>query len=50
MLPKNQGVVLVDTKRSSEKRFHKFEQDWNDTLQVMRSIAARVSVTGAKPG
>ena len=44
-----QGLVFVDTKRSSEKRFHKFEQDWNDTLQVMRSIAARVSAPGAKP-
>lgn len=41
--------MFVDTKRSSEKRFHKFEQDWNDTLQVMRSIAARVSALGAKP-
>lgn len=49
LLPKNQGLVFVDTKRSSEKRFHKFEQDWNDTLQVMRSIAARVSALGAKP-
>jgi hypothetical protein len=50
LLPKSQGLVFVDTKRSSEKRFHKFEQDWNDTLQVMRSIAARVSASGARPG
>lgn len=50
LLPKNQGLVFVDTKRSSEKRFQKFEQDWNDTLQVMRSIASRVSAPGAKPG
>ena len=49
LLPKNQGLVFVDTKRSSEKRFQKFEQDWNDTLQVMRSIASRVSAPGAKP-
>lgn len=40
----------LHTKRSSEKRFQKFEQDWNDTLQVMRSIASRVSAPGAKPG
>lgn len=50
LLPKNHGLVFVDTKRSSEKRFQKFEQDWNDTLQVMRSIASRVSAPGAKPG
>lgn len=50
LLPKNQGLVFVDTKRSSEKRFQKFEQEWNDTLQVMRSIASRVSAPGAKPG
>jgi len=49
LLPKNQGLVFVDTKRSSEKRFQKFEQDWNNTLQVMRSIASRVSAPGAKP-
>lgn len=49
LLPKNQGLVYVDTNRSTEKRFHKFEQDWNDTLQVMRSIAARVSAPGVKP-
>ena len=49
LLPKNQGLVFIDTKRSSEKRFQKFEQDWNDTLQVMRSIAARVSAPEVKP-
>jgi hypothetical protein len=49
LLPKNQGLVFVDTKRSSEKHFQKFEQDWNDTLQVMRSIASRVSAPDAKP-
>ncbi|TMS59810.1 phospholipase [Imbroritus primus] len=49
LLPKNQGLVFVDTKRSSEKRFQKFEQDWNDTLQVMRAIASRVSAPGIKP-
>lgn len=48
-LPKNQGLVYIDTKRSSERRFQKFEQDWNDTLQVMRSIATRVSAPGVKP-
>jgi hypothetical protein len=42
-------LVFVDTRRSSEKRFHKFEQDWNDTLQVMRAIAARGSAPGMKP-
>ena len=35
LLPKNHGLVFVDTKRSSEKRFQKFEQDWNDTLQPL---------------
>lgn len=49
LLPKNQGLVFFDAKHSSEKRFHKFEKDWNDTLQVMRSIAARVSAPGVKP-
>lgn len=49
LLPKNQGLVFVDTKRSSEKRFQKFEQDWNDTLQVMRSIAERVSAVAVRP-
>lgn len=49
LLPKNQGLVFVDTKRSSENRFNKFEKDWNETLQVMRSIAARVSIPGGKP-
>lgn len=48
-LPKQHGLVFVDPKRSSEKRFHKFEQDWNETLQVMRSIAARVSASGVRP-
>lgn len=49
LLPKNQGLVFIDTKRTSEKRFQKFEQDWNDTLQVMRSIAERVSDAAVKP-
>ncbi len=49
LLPKNHGIVFVDTKRSSEKRFQKFEQDWNETLQMMRSIASRVSTPDAKP-
>lgn len=49
LLPKNQGLVFIDTKRGTEKRFQKFEQDWNDTLQVMRSIAERVSQFGTKP-
>lgn len=49
LLPKNQGLVFVDTRRSSEKRFQKFEQDWTDTLQVMRAIAARVSASHVKP-
>lgn len=43
LLDKNRGLVFVETKRSTEKRFRKFEQEWNDTLQLMRSIAARVS-------
>lgn len=50
LLPKNQGLVFVDTKRSTEKRLHKFEEDWNNTLQVMRAIAARVAAPGVKPG
>jgi len=50
LLPKNHGLVFVDTKRSSEKRFQKFEQDWNDTLQVMRSIASRVSAPRRQTG
>lgn len=49
LLPKNQGLVFIDTKRSSEKRFDKFEKDWNDTLQIMRNIATRVSAQGVKP-
>lgn len=49
LLQKNQGLVFIDTKRSSEKRFRQFEQDWNNTLQVMRSIAARVSAPDVKP-
>lgn len=49
ILPKNQGLVFVDTNGASEKRFHKFEKDWSDTLQVMRSIAARVSAPEVKP-
>jgi phosphatidylserine/phosphatidylglycerophosphate/cardiolipin synthase-like enzyme len=43
LLRKNQGLVFVDSKKASEKRLQKFEKDWNDTLQVMRSIATRVS-------
>lgn len=50
LLDKNRGLVFVETKRSTEKRFRKFEQEWNDTLQLMRSIAARVSAPGVKPG
>lgn len=49
VLPKNQGLVFVDKKRSSEKRFRRFEQDWNETLQTMRFIAARVSAPEVKP-
>jgi len=49
LLPKDQGLVFVNTKRSSEKRFEKFEQEWNDTLEVMRSIATRVSAPGVRP-
>lgn len=49
LLPRNEGLVFVDAKRTSEKRFQKFDKDWNDTLQVMRSIAARVSAPGVKP-
>lgn len=49
LIPKNHGLVFVDTKRTSEKRFQKFEKDWNDTLQVMRDVAARVAAPGARP-
>jgi len=49
LLPKNQGLVFVDRKQSSEKRFQEFELDWNETLQVMRSIAIRVSDPEVKP-
>lgn len=49
ILSKNQGLIFVETTRSSAKRFQKFVEDWNDTLQVIRSIAARVSAAGAKP-
>lgn len=49
ILPKNQGLVFIDTKRSTEKRLHKFEEDWSYTLQKMRTIAARVAAPGVKP-
>lgn len=49
LLPKNSGLVFIEKKGAAEKRFQKFEQDWNDTLQVMRSIASRVSEPGVKP-
>jgi hypothetical protein len=49
LLRKNQGLVFVESKKASEKRLQKFEKDWNDTLQVMRSIATRVSAPGIKP-
>ena len=50
LIPKNHGLVFVDTKKSSEKRFQRFEKDWNDTLQVMRDVAARVAAPGIRPG
>lgn len=49
LLPKGQGLVFVDTKRSSLKRFQRFEEDWNEALEVMRAIATRVSAPGVRP-
>lgn len=49
LLSKNEGLVSVAAKRSSEKRFQKFEQDWNETLQTMRTIAKRVSAPDVRP-
>ncbi len=48
-LQKKQNLAFVNTKRSSEERFQKFEQDWSYTLQVMRSIASRVSSSDVRP-
>jgi predicted N-acyltransferase len=48
-LPKNQDLGFVATKWSTEKRLHKFTEDWNNTLKVMRAIAARVAAPGVKP-
>jgi HKD family nuclease len=49
ILPKQQGLVFVETKHSSEKRFQKFEKDWNETLETMRAIATRVSAPAVRP-
>lgn len=49
LLPKNRGLVSVDVEGTAARRFQKFEQDWNDTLQIMRDVAHRVSAIGVKP-
>jgi hypothetical protein len=40
---------FVATKWSTEKRLHKFEKDWNNTIKVMRAIAARGAAPDVKP-
>lgn len=49
MLLKNHGMLFVNTHRSYEKHFNKFDADWNSTLQVMRSIATRVANPDIRP-
>ena len=49
LIPKNQGLVFFDTKKSADKHLKNFERDWNETLQVMRLVASRVSTLGIKP-
>ena len=49
-LPKQKGLsTVVDKKKSSDQRFRTFEKDWNETLQIMRSIANRISDSSVRP-
>lgn len=49
IIKQNLGLVFVDTKNSADKRFRSFEQDWNNTLQDMRTIASRISAPDIRP-
>lgn len=49
LLPKDDGLVSVRRKDRAEERFRKFEEDWNATLQTMRTIATRVSTPENRP-
>lgn len=42
-LPKSGGLNLSDVKPSTEKSREDFEREWNETLQLIRDIADRVS-------
>ena len=48
-LPKQEGLAFVEEKRVADQRLKAFEKDWNETLQIMRNIAARVSATEVRP-
>ncbi|MCP5475469.1 MAG: phospholipase D-like domain-containing protein [Lysobacterales bacterium] len=49
LLPRLQGLAHVRKKRSIEARFQAFEKEWNETLQIMRSIGEKVSRAENRP-
>lgn len=49
LLPKDQGLIFSEGKRLSDNSFKRFDQEWNSTLQIMRSLAVRVSDENIRP-
>ncbi len=49
LLPKNQGLIFSEGKRPSDKPFKRFDKEWNSALQIMRSLAVRVSDDNTRP-
>jgi len=49
LLPKNRGLSFSEGKRPSDKPFKRFDEEWNSALQIMRSLAGRVSDDNVRP-
>lgn len=44
-----QGLITTSRKTASERQRQSFLSEWNETLQILRDIAHRVSAEGARP-
>lgn len=49
LVPQWEGLANVNRKSASEQRKQAFLKEWNSTLQIMRDIAAKVSIDNNRP-
>jgi hypothetical protein len=48
-IPKNNGLVWVDSGKAEQKQLNQFIKEWDSTLQLMRDLGSRVSRDENRP-